>query len=177
MRPTAFDPATGAFEELGERAPPEDLHTGESWWWHFFVSWRGSGFAPSFVRMRGRVPEHLAYPKDGGDGLGEEPHATDGTRSGTIMLADVWPGEGSSSPSVIGHHEGVTYFAATSPAEGRELWATDGTRGGTRLLAELEPDEASSSPLRALVLDGRLFVWLEEDRHPGTTSVFEVLFD
>ncbi|HYI12049.1 MAG TPA: ELWxxDGT repeat protein [Thermoanaerobaculia bacterium] len=75
---------------------------------------------------------------------GEEAWASDGTAEGTVRLADIVPGRGSSD-ILFGKVAGsLLYFTATSPALGTELWRTDGTPGGTRLVKDIHtgPDHA-----------------------------------
>ncbi|MEA2328743.1 MAG: hypothetical protein QOE68_3702, partial [Thermoanaerobaculia bacterium] len=69
---------------------------------------------------------------------GEEPWITDGTTSGTHLVADINPGSDSSLPvnfSDLGNGKAV--FRATEPAHGRELWVTDGSAAGTRLVRDI----------------------------------------
>lgn len=68
--------------------------------------------------------------------FGSEPWITDGTPTGTHMLADLFP-KGSSSPSDFVALGSVMLFAATVPGYGRELWRTDGTLAGTALVKDL----------------------------------------
>ncbi len=81
------------------------------------------------VALGGKVLfAHTTYP------LGLEPWVTDGTRAGTVLLADTYPGGGSG-----GFEECVTLgrsalFTARIPGGGETLWITDGTRVGTRVL-------------------------------------------
>jgi ELWxxDGT repeat protein len=68
---------------------------------------------------------------------------TDGTATGTRLLADIYPGRTSgvqASASVIGEY---AYFIADSPAYGREVWRTDGTPEGTRIVTDLAPGTTS----------------------------------
>jgi ELWxxDGT repeat protein len=59
------------------------------------------------------------------DGLGRELWKSDGTSAGTTIVADIFPGEGSSSPfdlTVVGD---TFFFSANDGTNGRELWALD----------------------------------------------------
>lgn len=71
---------------------------------------------------------------DGVHGL--ELWRTDGTSSGTQMLADIHAGHDS---GITGYSElvaldGLVYFTAQSPATGMALWRTDGSAAGTTLV-------------------------------------------
>ena len=86
---------------------------------------------------------------------GLEPWRSDGTASGTRMIANVMPeGEGkvwSSDPRAITRVGDVAYFIASGRNMGRELWVTDGSSGGTRLVEDVleGPDGSSMNHLTA----------------------------
>lgn len=103
-----------------------------------------------FAVFRGR-----AYFAAEGPGSGRELWATDGTTAGTVLVADLDPGPGSSWPEMLGVMNGRLWLCAFTPATGRELWSTDGTAAGTRLLVDLEPGPASSSPSEFVVAGDR----------------------
>ncbi|MBO0698525.1 MAG: hypothetical protein J2P46_09030, partial [Zavarzinella sp.] len=92
--------------------------------------------------------------------VGEEPWVSDGTPGGTHLVKDINqdtaannPG---SSPTEFTNVGGITYFAATTIAHGRELWRTDGTDAGTWEVADLALGDTSSSPSELVSLGGRL---------------------
>ncbi|HEX8524185.1 MAG TPA: ELWxxDGT repeat protein [Tepidisphaeraceae bacterium] len=58
------------------------------------------------------------------------------------LLADV----GGIYPTETVTLNGISYFAATDSAHGKELWRSDGTLGGTWLVKDIIPGTASSSP-------------------------------
>ncbi|HEV7671297.1 MAG TPA: ELWxxDGT repeat protein [Thermoanaerobaculia bacterium] len=101
---------------------------------------------------------------------GRELFATDGTKDGTRLVADidprVTPVDGSellprplhffgigSDPSDPVRAGSLAFFAADDGTTGRELWVSDGTSRGTRQVADLMPGAGSSSP-RDLVATG-----------------------
>jgi len=60
----------------------------------------------------------------GDDGThGHEPFVSDGTVAGTYMLADLWPGNGSSSPSDFVRAGKTCFFVSEDLAHGRELFS------------------------------------------------------
>jgi len=67
----------------------------------------------------------------GRDGDGVEPWITDGTTGGTMQLADLVAGAGSSNPGSFVATESTTYFAANG-----SVYVTDGTSGGTAAVAD-----------------------------------------
>ncbi|HEX2642770.1 MAG TPA: ELWxxDGT repeat protein, partial [Thermoanaerobaculia bacterium] len=81
------------------------------------------------------------------DGVnGEELWTSDGTASGTVRLADINPGAGSSQPRWLTRVRNKLYFVADDGVHGRELWVTDGTAAGTALAKDILPGAGSSVP-------------------------------
>jgi ELWxxDGT repeat protein len=69
---------------------------------------------------------------------GREPWVTDGTPSGTEMLADICPGLCGSNPQILGGSGGIALFLAVADPEQAHrpfLWRSDGTRQGTAPLS------------------------------------------
>ncbi len=74
------------------------------------------------------------------DGIhGQELWRSDGTETGTALVADINPGRQRSSPAQLTRVEGLLLFTAYDPAHGTELWKTDGTSGGTILVKDINP--------------------------------------
>ncbi len=94
---------------------------------------------------------------------GEELWKTDGTAEGTILVTDILPGEGSSSPSMLTAVGDTLYFVARGVRRERELYKTDGTPGGTVLLEDIPEDSTSSGPLHLTDVQGTLFFVLDKD--------------
>ncbi|HXT51901.1 MAG TPA: ELWxxDGT repeat protein [Thermoanaerobaculia bacterium] len=92
---------------------------------------------------------------DGTHGL--EPWATDGTAAGTRLVADLAPGEASSSPSWLTATGSGLFFAAHDGIHGFELWKSDGTAAGTRLVHDVAPGAASSYPEELALVGSRLY--------------------
>lgn len=119
------------------------------------------------------------------DGLsGYELWRTDGTQAGTLRVADIVPGAGSSRPRGFMELGGQVYFWAWSAAQGHELWRTDGTAAGTQFVRELEPGARSSLPAEpaSVVFGGQLYfsaqtiavgteVWRTDGTAAGTVLV------
>ena len=77
---------------------------------------------------------------------GTELWRTDGTRAGTYLLKDVYPGPRSAEiDQLVAFGNGVL-FVGESAEFGRELFYSDGTAGGTSVLADLNERESSSFP-------------------------------
>ena len=60
-------------------------------------------------------------------GHGRELWKTDGTSSGTELVADIYVGSDSSDPQNLTEVNGNLYFSADDGANGRELWVYDGS--------------------------------------------------
>ena len=75
---------------------------------------------------------------------GTELWVSDGTDTGTKMLADIVPGMADANPASFTKLGAQIIFTADSPAIGNELWITDGTTAGTRLLKDVSPGSSSS---------------------------------
>lgn len=71
---------------------------------------------------------------------GRELWRTDGTRSGTRLVADIAPGTQSSLDGrSLAAVDGVLYLVADDGRHGARLWRSDGTRAGTRMVTDLGP--------------------------------------
>lgn len=86
---------------------------------------------------------------------GDEPWWSDGTESGTAMLADLHSGGGSGPSGLISAGDRV-YFAALSNRYGAELWRADSS-GRVELVKDLAPGVSSSSPHGLTVVDDILY--------------------
>jgi ELWxxDGT repeat protein len=84
------------------------------------------------------------------DAAGSEPWRTDGSLAGTGRVADLVPGERSSSPVLFGALGSVLLFSAMDDTAGRELWALDLNRPPTAQAGPDQTVEAGSD----VVLDG-----------------------
>ena len=88
------------------------------------------------------------------DGVhGYELWITDGTAAGTMLLDDINPGPGSSTPGYTGPGthaapsdqglyalgNGTAEFSANDGVHGYQLWITDGTTAGTRMVDAVNP--------------------------------------
>ncbi len=80
---------------------------------------------------------------------GSELWVSDGTATGTTLLADINPGD---VPLYFGATaqfaaiNGSLFFANDDPAHGIELWRSDGTTAGTGLFLDINPGAAGSFP-------------------------------
>ncbi|MCU0724694.1 MAG: hypothetical protein MUE73_02725 [Planctomycetes bacterium] len=101
---------------------------------------------------------------------GIELWATDGTKEGTRLVKDIYPGFGidrpnDSYPSNFAALGGKVYFSAMSTS-GRELWCSDGTEDGTVEVKDIAPGAASSNPGK-IVACGDLLLFVANDQIHG----------
>jgi ELWxxDGT repeat protein len=110
---------------------------------------------------------------DGTDG--NELWKTDGTASGTMLVADINPGSStdyygdvnpnSSNPKNLTAFNGLLFFSANDGADGRELWESDGTLAGTKMVLDINPGRGSSNPASLTVVGNELFFEANDGVH------------
>jgi ELWxxDGT repeat protein len=85
------------------------------------------------------------------DGIhGNELWKSDGSRSGTMLVKDIFPGRGpfgpnGSGPASLTAVNGRLYFTADDGVHGREVWSSDGTAKGTVMVRDVNPGPASGA--------------------------------
>jgi ELWxxDGT repeat protein len=119
------------------------------------------------------------------DGVhGEELWKSDGTEAGTVLVKDIRPGGGDSTPAFFRELNGVLYFRANDGVHGGELWRSDGTEAGTYMVRDVLAGEASAYPWKLHQVGGKLFfeafpghqeglLWSSDGTEAGT-SPFEI---
>lgn len=112
---------------------------------------------------------------------GEELWRSDGTPGGTVLVADLCPGDCSPEIGEPTSFAARVFFAARDGA-GSELWVSDGTAAGTRRLLDLIPGPGGSAPRDLVVFGGRLLffaadaqgserLWSSDGTAPGTVPL------
>jgi ELWxxDGT repeat protein len=136
-----------------------DLRTGED----IFGNTYGS-YPDNFLEFNGK----LYFSADNGENGGEL-YVTDGTKEGTELLVDIYPGEGNygningSQPTNLVEFNDKLYFSAGNEENGVELFVSDGTAEGTQLVADINQDTDSSgfpyssSPSGLVVFNDKLY--------------------
>ena len=90
---------------------------------------------------------------------GEELWVSDGTKAGTKMVKDIYPGPNSSGVRYITRFNDKVVFQATgNDDDGSELWISDGTEGGTYMLLDINI-LGSSDPHGFTQLDESRFIF------------------
>ncbi len=102
---------------------------------------------------------------------GRELWRSDGTRRGTKLVRDIYPGA-SSDPYQLTDLAGRSSSATDGrAAHGRELWRSDGTAAGTALVRDIYPTRPfagnSSRPSELTNLGGTLFFSAHDGTHGG----------
>jgi len=115
---------------------------------------------------------------------GHELWMSDGTTTGTLLVADIRAGAGGSNPHSLGAFKGKVFFAADNSSIGSELWSSDGTSTGTALVADLRPGSFGSDPSELTVLGSQLFftaltsagieLWKTDGSNKGTVLVRDI---
>jgi ELWxxDGT repeat protein len=128
------------------------------------------------------------------DGVhGTELWRSDGSDTGTWMVADINQGEKGSNPTEMFVLDGDLYFAATdgntAGDHGVELWKSDGTEAGTSMVADINPGKASSDPGDFVEMGGILYfqatdgntaadhgveLWKSNGTEAGTSMVADI---
>jgi len=119
------------------------------------------------------------------DGIhGVELWKSDGTSSGTVMVADINHG-GSSTPNLLTDVNGTLFFEANDGVSGLELWKSDGTAAGTVLVKDIVPGAGGSFPDYLTNVGGTLFfkaldaahgaeLWKSDGTGAGTVLVADI---
>ena len=123
----------------------------------------GIRYTPAWIRPVGST---VFFAADDG-AHGTELWRSDGTSTGTSMVADVHPGAEGGSPEEIRAFGSDAVFSADDGVHGRELWRSDGTAAGTTLVADVLPGTGGSYPSRLTPLAGRLAFTADDVEHGG----------
>ena len=75
---------------------------------------------------------------------GSELWVTDGTAAGTLLVQDLEPGIGNSTPDDFFLYKGDLYFTANTTLLGRELYKISGSNGAVSLFKDINPGTGSA---------------------------------
>ena len=102
-----------------------------------------------------------------------------------ILLKDINPGAGDSSPAALAAIGSTVYFIASDGTQGSELWKTDGTAVGTVLVKDIYPGALGSSPGNLTAVGSALYftanngtsgseLWKSDGTAAGTVLVKDI---
>jgi ELWxxDGT repeat protein len=99
---------------------------------------------------------------------GRELWESDGTASGTHLVADITPGRAGSYPVSLTIVGSKLFFEANDGVHGTELWESDGTAAGTVMVKDINPGSTGStsgSAATLIDLDGSLLFTADDGTH------------
>ncbi len=115
---------------------------------------------------------------------GYELWKSDGSAAGTVMVKDIRPGSGDSSPEFFTLINGTLYFRAFGP-NGLEIWKSDGTETGTVQVKDIRSGTSGSVPFALINVNNTLFfsaddgssgreLWMSDGTDAGTVMVKDI---
>ncbi|MBI2433633.1 MAG: hypothetical protein HYV26_12270, partial [Candidatus Hydrogenedentes bacterium] len=119
-------------------------------------------------------------------GSGLELWRSDGTKDGTYLIQDIFPGPADSEPGEMVAFGNIALFRAKDELHGLELWRTDGTAEGTYLVKDIVPGGSGSDPYPLRVAGNRVYftaehpehgqeLWVTDGTEPGTRLAMDVI--
>jgi ELWxxDGT repeat protein len=117
---------------------------------------------------------------------GGELWKTDGTRAGTEMVKDIWPGSHSSEIAEMTISNGTLFFRANDGSHGPALWKSDGTEVGTVMVKDIDWAKWRTALADLTDVDGTLFfgatdgvtgseIWKSDGTEAGTVRVSNII--
>jgi ELWxxDGT repeat protein len=114
------------------------------------------GSSPPYSGNLTEAAGRLWFSADDGN-HGFELWKSNGTTAGTKLVKDIYPGPGSSEPSLFTNLARKVFFRATDARHGTELWKSNGTAAGTKLVKDIDPRPDGSQPRELTNVAGRLY--------------------
>jgi len=186
--------ATGLGYELYETNAPQTLALNSDGTLNFsgvtttLVKDIDPGAGSSLPRDLTAIGNTLFFSADDGTN-GRQLWKTDGTTIGTVMVADINPGEGAGfDPLDLVNDNGTLLFFATDGTHGYQLWSSDGTAAGTVMLTSVDAAGGGIFPLagtQLTIANGPAYfiaddgtdgpqLWKSDGTAAGTTMVTDI---
>ena len=99
--------------------------------------WPGAGYSDPMGDLVKVGSNYLFRATD--PSAGAELWRTNGTKSGTVRVKDIFAGSAGSDPAYMSRVGKLALFEAEDAAHGFQLWRSDGTRNGTQLIQVFDP--------------------------------------
>ena len=141
-------------------------------------------FGPRMIQAEGTL---YFIADDGATGF--ELWKSDGTETGTILVADIMPGAGTPFDTYprrkFASVGSTVFFAADDGVTGRELWKSDGTEAGTTRVRDIRPGMPGSDPWELTSVGNTLYfraghtladveLWKTDGTETGTVRVKDI---
>ncbi|MEE9493216.1 MAG: ELWxxDGT repeat protein [Gammaproteobacteria bacterium] len=110
------------------------------------------------------------YFSSNNSGTGRELWKTDGTVSGTVLVADIHVGNKGSYPLIGKIYNNELYFIAGDGRHGREIWKTDGTASGT---ARVSNTKGGYRPFNMTVGDSGFYFQAHDSNSPKSGQLWK----
>ena len=109
------------------------------------------------------------------DGVfGEELWKTDGTKTGTTLVKDIYKGSENASINNLFYYNNKVYFSADDGVFGQELWVTDGTEQNTKLLKNIYTYvKQGSNPRGFTIFNDELYFFAADDNISGYQDIWK----
>src|SRR5262249_16908884 len=109
------------------------------------------------------------------DGVnGWELWTSDGTATGTVLLADVNVGPGSSRPSIFTPPRHYLFFIPGDLGFGANIWQTDGTQAGTQLVPNASPLFGFGNPTNIVAVGDVVYARAAPQNAPSVIDLWRM---
>jgi ELWxxDGT repeat protein len=108
-----------------------------------------------------------------------------GSQSGTVMVKDINPGSGNSTPNSMEALNDLVFFRADDGSHGQELWKSDATELGTVMVKDITTSALGSRPSGMTASNGVIFfnaytpetgreLWKSDGTQAGTQLILDI---
>ena len=141
---------------------------------------------PSFPRNFTEGPDRRIYFSASDGTTGDELWVTDGTASGTLLVADILAGTGNGAPRGLVNAGANLFFSAFDATGFPRLYATNGTAAGTHLVKDIGNNAFAGNSLSARSAGNLIYfpactaaagceLWRSDGSDSGTFMVADIM--